>query len=94
MPKIFFFFFFSWPPFGIWSSWAQDQIQAAVSTYTVATATLDLLTHCARPGIEPLSSHCRDTANPIVPQWELLPKIFFKRENLLGLNDGGLHIPE
>ena len=35
-------------------------------------ATLDPLTCCARPGIEPVSWRCRDAADPIVPQWELL----------------------
>lgn len=29
------------------------------------------LTHCAGPGIEPVSQHSRDVADPIVPQWEL-----------------------
>ena len=44
-PKLFFFF---WPPHGTWSSWARDQIQATVATYTTAMATADPLTHCAR----------------------------------------------
>ena len=30
------------------------------------------LTHCPRLGIEPESQHCRDVADSIVPQWELL----------------------
>ena len=29
------------------------------------------LTHCARPGIEPVSQHSKVATNPIVPQWEL-----------------------
>jgi len=32
----------------------------------------DPLTNCARPGVEFVSWCCRDTANPVVPQWELL----------------------
>ena len=49
-----------------------DQIQATAGTYAVALATLDPLTHCAGPGIEPASCYCTDTADPIVPQQELL----------------------
>ena len=33
---------------------AGDQIQAAVVIYAAAAATLDPLSHCARPGIEPV----------------------------------------
>ena len=51
--------------------WARDQIRVAVVTYAKAVATLDPLTHCAGPGIEPVSWHCKDTTDPIVPQWEL-----------------------
>ena len=36
----------------------------------------DPLTHYARPGIQYVSWHCRDAADPIVPQWELLEKKF------------------
>ena len=39
-------------------------------------ATPDLLTHCARQGIEPVSWSCRDAADPVEPQWELLNFIF------------------
>ena len=42
-------------PLGIWSSWARDQIQAAVVTYTAAVATLDPLIDHARLGIKPAS---------------------------------------
>ena len=35
------------------SSWARDWIRATAVTYITATATLDPLTHCARPGIKP-----------------------------------------
>ena len=38
--------------------------------YAAAAATLDPLTHCAGLGIEPTSWRCRDTADPIVSQWE------------------------
>ena len=34
-------------------------------------STLDPLTFCAWQGIQPVSWHCRDTANPLVPQREL-----------------------
>ena len=60
-----FLFFSFWLPHSIWSFWARD------ATYTVAAATLDLLTHCAGLGIEPAFWHCRDTADLVVLQWEL-----------------------
>ena len=41
-------------------------------TYTTAAATLDPLTYCTGLGIEPVFWCCRDTANAIEPQWELL----------------------
>ena len=59
---------------GIWSSRARDQIWAAVWTYTTAAPTPDPLTHCAGPGIEPVFWHCRDTADPVELQQELLNK--------------------
>ena len=49
----------------LWSSGARDQIPATVA------AVPDPLIHCARSGIEPVSWHCRDAADPIVAQWEL-----------------------
>ena len=67
-----FFFFFFWLPCGIWSFWARDQIRAVVATYAAAVAMPVPLTHSARPGINPVSWRYRDTANPIVPQQELL----------------------
>ena len=36
-----------------------------------AVAALDPLTHCSRPGIEPVSWCCRDAADPVAPQQEL-----------------------
>ena len=35
------------------NSWARDWIWASVATYLAAVATLDPLTHCVGPGIEP-----------------------------------------
>ena len=46
-----FSFFHFWPPSGMWSSWARDQIRATVATYAAAAAMPDPLTHCAGPGI-------------------------------------------
>ena len=37
----------------------------------------DPLTHCAGPGIKPTTWCWRDTANPFVPQWELLRLFLF-----------------
>ena len=59
------------PPQGTWSSRARDQIRAAVVTYAAAVTMPDPLNHCARPGIEPVSWHCRDVTDLIVPRWEL-----------------------
>ena len=46
---------------GIWSSWAKDQIGAAVVTYAEAAAMPDPLTHCAwagnRTGVLELQRH-------------------------------------
>ena len=66
-----------WPPWGTWSSQARDQIQAAVVTYATLAAVPDPLTYCAGPGMEPVSWDCRNTANPIAPQRELLSYLFF-----------------
>ena len=63
-----FFFFPFWPPCGIWSSWAKDQIRAAVGTYTTAVAMSDPLTHYAWLGIKPVSWFCREAIDPVVPQ--------------------------
>ena len=67
----FFFFLLFWLPHGIWNSQARDQICATVVAYTTARAKPDPLTRCAKRGMQPASWHCRDTANPIAPQWEL-----------------------
>ena len=44
------FFFLFWPPHGIWSSLARDQIPATVVTYAAAAGNTRFLIHCARPG--------------------------------------------
>ena len=44
-----FFFFFFWPPCGIWSSQAGDQVWVAGTTYNLAMP--DPLTSCAGLGI-------------------------------------------
>ena len=79
-PFVHFFFFLATP--GIWSYWARDQIRATVVTYTAAVATPNPLTPCAGPGIEPVSWRCRDAANPVVPQRELLFCFFISSENI------------
>ena len=70
--------FLSWPPCGVWGSWARDQIQAAGATYAAAAAAPDPLSHCAGLGIDPSSWHCRDAADPIELQWELQLLHIFK----------------
>ena len=69
--KILFVFLF-WPPCG--TGVPGDQIWAA------AMAVQDPPTHWAKQVMEPVSWHCRDTANPIVPQQEL-PVIYFQWNN-------------
>ena len=49
------------------SSWARDLIQATVVTYTAAAATLDPLTRCAWPGMEPASWSRGDDIDPPAP---------------------------
>ena len=58
------------------SSQTRGQIQAAVSTYVAAAAMPDPLTHFAGAGIELASWRCRDAANPIAPQPQLLGTLF------------------
>ena len=71
-----FFFFFFWPPISIRSSGARDQIRGTILTYATAAARPDrYLIHGARPGIKPASQRSQDTADPAVPQRELL--VFF-----------------
>ena len=65
-------------PHGIWSSQVRDQIQVTIATYAAAAAT-----HCAGLGIEPGSWRCRDTTDPIGPQWELLQPSFISEQLLL-----------
>ena len=68
---------------GLWSSWTRDQIGDAFTTYTITLATLDPLTHCTSPGIEPVSWRCRDATNPFAPQKELhFPRYFRVKDNL------------
>ena len=63
-------FFLLWLPHSIWSSWARDQIWAAIVTCDTAAAMLDPLIYCARLGIKPVSWHCKDATNPFAPQQE------------------------
>ena len=65
------FFFFTWLSCSISSAQERGQIRATVATYAAASATLDPLIHCSGPGIEPLTWHCRNAADPVAPQWEL-----------------------
>ena len=77
---VFCLFFNFWPPHGLWSFWARDQIQAAVATYTTTAATLDPLTHCARLGIKPVSWRCRDAADPLHPSRNSSITLFLKKK--------------
>ena len=77
--SFFFLFFFFWPSCSMQSSQARDPILNTAVTYTTATATPNPLSHCARPGIEPASWCCGDSASPAAPQQKLLNTEFFKR---------------
>ena len=59
---------FFWPPHGIWSSQARDQMWAVVGTYISAVAKLDPLIHRAGLGIKPVSWCCREATDPIAQQ--------------------------
>ena len=69
-------FFGCFKPYGVARPGDQLDPQATVAAYAMAVAMPDPLTHCARLGIKPASWHCRDTANPVVPQQEL-PFVLF-----------------
>lgn len=59
------FFFLFWLPQGTGCcSQGRDQIWTTTATYTS-------LTHCAGPGIEPGSWHCKEASDSTAPQWEL-----------------------
>ena len=65
-----FIYFHSWPPQGIWSSQARDQIQATLYL-NQSCSNAGSLPHCAGPGIKPMFQWSQDTASPIALQWEL-----------------------
>ena len=48
-----------------------SESEQQLPAYATAVATVDPLTHCARPGIEPLSQCSQEAADPVVPQREL-----------------------
>ena len=55
----------------------QDPGQATLVAYATAMATPDPLTRDAGLRIKPASWGCRDTADPVVPLWEVLFFFFF-----------------
>ena len=64
-------YFLFWLSCSIWSSWANDQNQAAVETYAATVATLDPFIHCAGLGWN-LHLGAAETGTA-----ELLPPILF-----------------
>ena len=70
----FFFSFFSWLPYGTWSSWARDQINLWGNYSNAGSGSL---THCASWGMEPVTQCSRDATNPVVPQQEFLSPFSF-----------------
>ena len=64
-----------------WSSWARDQIRAAVVIYTKAAAAPDRVTYCAGAGNKRAYWCYRDAAAPIAPQWEF-QEVFFSNPDV------------
>ena len=80
-----FFFVFMAAPIAYGSFWAWDWVLAAAVTYTAAVAMLDPLTHCTWPEIEPVSWRCRDIADPVALQQELLQVRFLTHCTTAGI---------
>ena len=55
---------------GIWISWGQGSDPSYSCNLKCSCSNAGLLTHCARPGIEPVSQCSQDTVNPIEPRRE------------------------
>ena len=53
------------------SSQARNRTHTTVVSCATDVAMSNPLTHCAGLGIQPVTFHCREAADPIVPQWEL-----------------------
>ena len=70
--NLFLSFFLFWLLRGIWSSRARDQIQGTAVTLHHTCSGTRALNLCVVLGIEPVYLPSRDTADPIVPLWELL----------------------
>lgn len=70
------FFFTFWPPSGIESSQARDQLWVAAVAYAEAAGNTGSLTYSAGPGIELMSQHLRCAVDPIAKQQELLRTVF------------------
>ena len=68
-----FYFFLFWPPCGTWEFPGQGSDPRCRCHLGRSCSNAGFLTHCARLGIKPVSQHSQDTANPIVPEQELLP---------------------
>lgn len=58
-----------------------SDFRATVTTYPTTRATLDALTDCTGPRIEPAAWCCRDSAKPIVPQGDLLLVVLRKKKD-------------
>ena len=57
---------FFWLPHGIWSSPVRDQSEPESCSLS-GSCDIRSLTHCAWPGIEPVSQHSQNVTNPVVP---------------------------
>lgn len=64
--ELFLFFFFYHPV-----------VYGLPSVETYACQILVSLSHCAPPGLKPVTQSSRDAANLFVPQWELLELLSF-----------------
>ena len=63
------------PPPPLWHTelLGQGSDLSHIVTYAEVRATRNPLTHCAGPGIDPTSWHCRDAADPIAPRGNSWP---------------------
>ena len=65
----FFFFFLFWPLCSMWKFLGQGSDPS--HSCDLCHSSDNPLTHCAGPGIEPVSWCSRDASDPVAPQWEL-----------------------
>ena len=71
------FLFVFWLPCSIWSSPGQGSDPSHSCNLSHSCDNTRSLIHCTRLGIKPTSQHSQDATNPVVPQQELQPTVFY-----------------